>query len=327
MPTPRVQTWQRNEIDRFVLARLEAEGLAPSPEADRLTLLRRLTLDLTGLPPTVAEVEAFALDNRPEAYDEAVERLLASPHYGERWGRMWLDGARYADSDGYEKDKPRFVWAYRDWVVGALNRDLPYDQFIIEQIAGDMLPDATQDQVVATGFLCNSMLNEEGGVDPEQFRMEAMFDRMDALGKNVLGVTIQCCQCHNHKYDPIVQEEYYRMFAFLNDTDERIAAVYPPDELRAASRAAGPDRRHRAGVAGRHARLAGPNGPVGRDDPRRAGDVDRRAAGSRRQRRAEALSAVRRIDPGPGLCPHETRHRVCRPDRLGQYQGGAARTA
>ncbi len=231
VPTPRHPSWSRYEIDRFVLARIEAESLAPSPEADRLTLLRRLTLDLTGLPPTVAEVEAFTLDNRPEAYDEAMERLLASPHYGERWGRLWLDGARYADSDGYEKDKPRFVWAYRDWVVGALNRDLPYDQFIIEQIAGDMLPDATQDQVVATGFLCNSMLNEEGGIDPEQFRMEAMFDRMDAIGKNVLGVTIQCCQCHNHKYDPIAQEEYYRMFAFLNDTDERIAAVYPPDEL------------------------------------------------------------------------------------------------
>ena len=167
VPTPQHPAWQRNEIwIGLCWPGWRPKGMAPSPEADRLTLLRRLTLDLTGLPPTIAEVEAFVADNRPEAYDEAVERLLASPHYGERWGRMWLDGARYADSDGYEKDKPRFVWAYRDWVVGALNRDLPYDQFIIEQIAGDMLPGATQDQVVATGFLCNSMLNEEGGVDP-----------------------------------------------------------------------------------------------------------------------------------------------------------------
>jgi hypothetical protein len=225
------QAWQRNDLDRFVLARLEAEGLAPSPEADRGALLRRLTLDLTGLPPTVAEVKAFLADERPEAYDEAVERLLTSPHYGERWGRMWLDGARYADSDGFEKDKPRQVWAYRDWVIGALNRDLPYDQFIIEQIAGDMLPGATQDQTIATGFLRNSMLNEEGGTDPEQFRMEAMFDRMDAIGKNVLALTIQCSQCHNHKYDPLAQEDYYRMLAFLNDTHERIAAVYPADAL------------------------------------------------------------------------------------------------
>jgi hypothetical protein len=215
--------WPRNEIDRFVLARLEKEGLAPSPEADATTLLRRMTLDLTGLPPT--------LDELGQGLDGAVERLLASPHYGERWGRIWLDGARYADSDGYEKDKPRFVWAYRDWVVNALNRDLPYDQFIIEQIAGDLLPDASQDQIVATGFLRNSMINEEGGVDPEQFRMEALFDRMDAIGKSILGLTIQCCQCHNHKYDPLPQEDYYRLFAFLNDTHEANVAVYPPDQL------------------------------------------------------------------------------------------------
>jgi hypothetical protein len=224
-PVPKVSRtdWPRNEIDRFVLARLEGEGLAPSPEADATTLLRRLTLDLTGLPPTLDELD--------RGLEGAVDRLLASPHYGERWGRIWLDGARYADSDGYEKDKPRFVWAYRDWVVNALNRDLPYDQFIIEQIAGDLLPDATQDQIVATGFLRNSMINEEGGVDPEQFRMEAMFDRMDAIGKSILGLTIQCCQCHNHKYDPLPQEDYYRLFAFLNDTHEANVAVYPPDQL------------------------------------------------------------------------------------------------
>ncbi|HLW80042.1 MAG TPA: DUF1549 and DUF1553 domain-containing protein, partial [Terriglobia bacterium] len=159
-----------------------------------------------------------------------VDRLLGSAHYGERWGRVWLDAARYADSDGFEKDKQRRVWFYRDWVVNALNRDLPYNRFIIEQIAGDMLPHATQDQIVATGFLRNSMINEEGGIDPEQFRMEAMFDRMDAIGKGILGITIQCAQCHNHKFDPLTQEEYYRMFAFLNDSHEANVPVYTPDE-------------------------------------------------------------------------------------------------
>jgi len=254
-PVPQVkdETWPRNDIDRFILARLEKEGLAPSPEADPTTQLRRLTLDLTGLPPTLKEIDQILsvppslrpsvspsqVEEREterqregeKAYEVAVEQLLASPHYGERWGRIWLDGARYADSDGYEKDKPRFVWAYRDWVVNALNRDLPYNQFIIEQIAGDLLPNATQDQIVATGFLRNSMINEEGGVDPEQFRMEAMFDRMDAIGKSILAITIQCCQCHNHKYDPLPQEDYYRLFAFLNDTHEANVAVYPPDQL------------------------------------------------------------------------------------------------
>ncbi len=231
-PLPKVnhKTWPRNPIDYFVLARLEKEGLVPSPEADRTTLLRRLSLDLIGLPPTPAEVEAFLAEKSPNAYAKQVERLLRSPHYGERWGRIWLDAARYADSDGFEKDKQRRVWFYRDWVINALNRDLPYNEFIIEQIAGDLLPNATQDQIVATGFLRNSMINEEGGIDPEQFRMEAMFDRMDAIGKGILGITIQCAQCHNHKYDPLSQEEYYRMFAFLNSCHEANIAVYTPQE-------------------------------------------------------------------------------------------------
>ncbi len=231
LPTVVGKSWPVNEIDHFILARLEREGLSPSSQADPVTLLRRLSLDLIGLPPSIEEVDAFLLDQGADAYQKQVERLLTSPHYGERWGRHWLDAARYADSDGFEQDKPRSVWFYRDWVINALNRDLPYDQFIIQQIAGDLLPDASQEQIVATGFLRNSMVNEEGGIDPEQFRMEAMFDRMDAIGKGILGITIQCAQCHDHKYDPLKQEEYYRLFAFLNNAHEANAAVYTPAEL------------------------------------------------------------------------------------------------
>jgi len=225
-----------NGIDAFVHARLAREQLSPAPAASAGKLLRRLYLDLTGLPPTASEVDAFVKDHSPQVYRDVVEKLLASPHYGERWGRIWLDAARYADSNGYEKDPMRYIWFYRDWVIRSLNSDLPYDQFIIQQIAGDLLPNATQDQIVATGFLRNSMVNEEGGVDPEQFRMEAMFDRMDAIGKSILGLTINCCQCHDHKYDPFKQEEYYRMFAFLNNDDEPWRVVYNAKELQARAR-------------------------------------------------------------------------------------------
>jgi hypothetical protein len=236
VPAVRTTTWARTPIDQWVLARLEKEGLDPSPQADRITLLRRLSLDLIGLPPTLAEVDAFLSDQRPDAYERQVERLLTSVHYGERWGRHWLDAARYADSDGFEKDMSRQIYFYRDWVVNALNRDLPYDRFIIDQLAGDLLPRATQDQVVATGFLRNSMLNEEGGVDPEQFRMDALFDRMDAIGKSILGLTIQCAQCHNHKYDPMKQEEYYRLLAYLNNDHEAFPEVYTEEEQRRIAR-------------------------------------------------------------------------------------------
>ncbi len=222
--------WAKNAIDSFILSRLEKEGLSPSAVAGRESRLRRLSLDLTGLPPSPSEVDAFVADQSPRAWEKQVERLLASPHYGERWGRLWLDAARYADSDGYEKDKMRWAWFYRDWVIDSLNRDKPYDRFIIEQIAGDLLPNATQEQLVATGFLRNSMINEEGGIDPEQFRMEAMFDRMDAIGKSVLGLTINCAQCHTHKYDPIKHDEYYRMMAFLNNSHESNIAVYTAAE-------------------------------------------------------------------------------------------------
>lgn len=217
-------------IDSFVWSRLQKESLDPSPPADRITLLRRLSLDLIGLLPTVEEVDAFVQDSRPDAYERQVDRLLSSPHFGEHWGRQWLDVARYADSDGFEKDKPRDVWFYRDWVIDAMNRDMPYDQFIVEQIAGDMLPGSTQQQQVATGFLRNSMINEEGGIDPEQFRMEAMFDRMNAVGTGVLGLTVRCAQCHSHKFDPISHQDYYQMFAFLNNCHESQIAVFTPEQ-------------------------------------------------------------------------------------------------
>ncbi|HVL15166.1 MAG TPA: DUF1549 domain-containing protein, partial [Gemmata sp.] len=219
-----------NPIDAFVLARLAREGLKPSPEADRVTLCRRLYLDLIGLPPTPKEVDEFVNDKSADAYEKLVEKLLASPHHGEKWARWWLDAARYADSDGYEKDKSRQVWAYREWVINALNADLPYDRFVVEQLAGDLLPNATQDQVVATGFIRMSMLNEEGGVDPEQFRMDAMFDRVDAVGRAFLGLSVACAQCHDHKFDPISQVEYYQLFAFLNNDHEAQRVVYTPAE-------------------------------------------------------------------------------------------------
>lgn len=222
--------WVRNPIDRFVLARLEREGLSPAPEADPLTLLRRASLDIVGLPPTLAEIDAFLAADPAHALDQQLDRLLDSPHFGERWARPWLDAAQFADSDGFEKDKPRQVWAWRDWVINSLNDNMPYNQFVTEQVAGDLLPNATQDQQVATGFLRNSMINEEGGIDPEQFRMEAIFNRMDVIGRAVLGLTVNCAQCHTHKYDPLTHTDYYRLLAFVNNTDEACMAVYTPEE-------------------------------------------------------------------------------------------------
>ncbi|MEM9659086.1 MAG: DUF1549 domain-containing protein, partial [Planctomycetota bacterium] len=186
--------------------------------------------------PTPAEREAYLTDQRSDAYERLVDRLLCSPHYGERWGRRWLDAARYSDSDGYEKDLRRSNWFYRDWVITAFNDDKPYDDFVIEQIAGDLLPGAGQDQRVATGFLRNSMVNEEGGADPEQFRVEGVFDRMDAIGKAILGLTTQCAQCHTHKYDPLTHEEYFGLYAFLNNCNESIIAAYTPEQQRQIAR-------------------------------------------------------------------------------------------
>ena len=208
-------------MDAFVLARLEARGFMPSPEADRYTLIRRLYLDLLGLPPQPAEVDAFVQDTSPQAYDRLVSRLLQSPHFGERWGRHWLDMARYADSDGYEKDRARpNAWRWRDWVIDAINRDLPFDQFTVEQLAGDLLPEATADQKLATAFHRQTLTNTEGGTDQEQFRVEACFDRVETTGAVWLGLTVGCARCHTHKYDAITQREYYQLFAFFNNGDE-----------------------------------------------------------------------------------------------------------
>jgi hypothetical protein len=217
-PPAQPSRWPRNSIDNFILERLTQQKITPAPEASRPTLIRRLYLDMIGLPPTVAELEAFLRDRRPDAYERLVERLLDSPHYGERWGRTWLDVARYADSNGYSIDAPRSIWKYRDWVIAALNRDLPYDRFVVEQLAGDLLPNPTIDQRIATGFHRNTQINQEGGIDPEQFRVESVLDRVNTTGTAFLGLTIGCAQCHDHKFDPITQREYYQLYAFLNQT-------------------------------------------------------------------------------------------------------------
>ena len=214
--------WVRNPIDRFVLARLEAEGLSPSAEASKETWIRRLSLDLIGLPPSIEEVDAFLGDGSPEAYERVVDRLLASPHYGERWARPWLDLARYADTNGYEKDNARTMWKYRDWVIDAHNRDLSFRDFTIEQIAGDMLPGATVEQRIATGFHRNTLLNQEGGVDDEEARFETLLDRVNTTSTAWLGTTLACAQCHNHKFDPFTQKEYYQFLAFFDHGEYEI---------------------------------------------------------------------------------------------------------
>jgi mono/diheme cytochrome c family protein len=226
LPPVRNVAWVRTPIDRFVLARLEREGLAPSPEAPLEMLVRRVSLDLIGLPPSPREVDEVladaARDGGDAAYSSLVDRLLASPHYGERWARPWLDLARYADSHGFEKDLPREMWKYRDWVIDALNRDMPFDRFTIEQIAGDMLPNATPEQIVASGFHRNAMTNEEGGIDPEEALYEVLVDRVNTTATVWLGTTLGCAQCHDHKYDPFSQKDYYRLMAFFGNNDYQV---------------------------------------------------------------------------------------------------------
>ncbi len=221
LPPVKNTAWARNPIDRFILARLEKEGLAPSPPADRYTLLRRVSLDITGLPPTPQTVQAFLADDSPNAYEKVVDELLASPHYGEKWARMWLDLARFADSAGYGSDPLRpNLWPYRDWVISAFNHDLPYDRFIVEQIAGDLLPNPTQEQIIATAFHRNTMTNTEGGTNREEFRTAAVKDRAITTAQVFMGLTMGCAQCHTHKFDPISQKEFYSFFAFFNQTED-----------------------------------------------------------------------------------------------------------
>jgi len=222
-----------NPVDAFVDAKLRAANLAPAGPADPAILCRRIHLDLIGLPPSpqeVAEFTAAAAAGLPAAVEALSRRLMADPRFGERWARVWLDVARYADSNGFEKDLPREQWAWRDWVINAFNRDLPYDQFIIEQLAGDLIPGASPEQVLATGFLRNGMVNEEGAIIPEQFRIEGMFDRMDAVGKAVMGLSLQCAQCHTHKFDPITHDEYFGLYAFLNNSYEAQSWVHTPEQ-------------------------------------------------------------------------------------------------
>ena len=221
VPAVKDTAWPRNAIDNFVLAKLDSEGIKPSGEADKAILLRRVSLDLTGLPPTPEELDTYWKDTRPDAYERAVDRLLDSPHYGEKWARYWLDLARYADSDGYEKDRSRpWAWRWRQWVIDAFNRDMPYDEFTVEQLAGDQLPNKTTETLVATGFNRNTLTNREGGTDPEQFRDEQVLDRAATLGTVWLGLTVGCAQCHNHKFDPISQKEFYQLTAFFNTQEE-----------------------------------------------------------------------------------------------------------
>jgi cytochrome c553 len=215
-----------NDIDRWIRSKLQEVGLSPSPEADRITQIRRLSLDLLGLLPSIEEVDQFVADDRPNAYELLVDRLLSSPHFGERWGRHWLDMARYADSDGYEKDNARpDAYRWRDWVIDAFNNDMPYDQFTIEQLAGDLLPEPTDMQRLATAFHRQTLTNTEGGADQEQFRVEACFDRTETTGAVWLGLTLGCARCHSHKYDTISQREYYQLFAFFNNGDEQTIPI------------------------------------------------------------------------------------------------------
>ncbi len=220
LPKVKDKEWARNSIDPFLLARMEQEGLKPTAEADRYTIARRLAIDLTGLPPTIEMADRFVNDKSPDAYEKFVDRLLDVPAYGERWSHVWLDLARYADSNGYATDSGRTIWKYRDWVIDAINKNQPYDRFTIEQIAGDMLPNATQDQILATAFHRNTLTNDEGGTSDEEFRCVAVVDRVNTTMQVWMGVTMACAQCHDHKYDAISQEEYFRMFAIFNQTED-----------------------------------------------------------------------------------------------------------
>ena len=281
-----------NPIDAFVRARLGKEKIAPSPEANRATLLRRLSFDLTGLPPSIDEVDAFLNDPSASAYENVVDRLLGSPHFGEQWGRHWLDLARYADSDGYETDAIRpTAYYYRDWVIGAINADMPFDRFTTEQLAGDLLPDAKQEQQKATGFHRQTLTNKEGGVDQEEYRCKATVDRVNTTATVWLGLTVGCAECHNHKYDPISQREYYQMYAFFNDASERDLVFADPSSP--------PD-------------LIGPPRPIripimSRADPARKTHI---------HERGDFLRKGEEVEPGTLRVLHALKARNEKPDRL-----------
>src|SRR5689334_19101780 len=217
VPTVSGSAWIRNPIDNFVLSRLEREGLQPSPEADKRTLIRRVTLDLTGIPPTPAEIDAFLADSSTDAYEKVVDRLLASPRYAERMAFRWMEAARYGDTNGYQTDGPRDMWRWRDWVLDAFNRNMPYDEFTVDQLAGDLLPNATLSQKIATGFNRNHRTNGEGGIIPEEYRVEYVADRAQTTATVWMGVTLGCARCHDHKYDPFLQKDFYRLFAYFNN--------------------------------------------------------------------------------------------------------------
>jgi len=234
--------WPRSDIDLFVLARLEREGRTPSPEADRRALIRRLSLDLTGLPPTPQQVRSFVADRSADAYEQVVDRLLASPRYGERMAQHWLDLARYGDSDGYHDDTPRAMWPYRDYVIESFNSNKPFDQFTREQIAGDQFPDATLEQQVASAFHRNGPTSSEGGANPEEYRVKYAVDRVNTTASVWLGVTLQCTECHDHKYDPFTQREFYQLFAFFDQVPRRVHGQ-PADHQHAAAGAGFAQRR------------------------------------------------------------------------------------
>jgi hypothetical protein len=245
LPKVRATEWPRNEIDHFILSRLEEQKLSPAEEADKATLIRRLSLDLIGLPPTIAEVDAFIADQSPSAYENLVDRLMSHQAYGEHWARLWLDLARYADSAGYADDPSRTIWMYRDYVIKSINANKPFDQFTIEQIAGDLLPDATDEQIIATAFHRNTLTNNEGGTNDEEFRNAAIVDRVNTTLAVWMGTTMACAQCHTHKYDPITQEEYFKVFAILNNTEDAdrrdespLHSVFTDEQQKAAQRLA-----------------------------------------------------------------------------------------
>lgn len=236
-PVVKNRAWPRNTVDQFVLARLEKEGLSPSSEADRHALARRVAIDLTGLPPTIAAVDRFVKDRSPDAYEKYVDEVLRSPAFGERWAQVWLDLARYADSNGYATDNPRTIWRYRDWVIDALNRNLPFDQFTIEQLAGDLLPSPTSEQILATAFHRNTLTNDEGGTSDEEFRVAAVVDRVNTTMQVWMGLTMACAQCHDHKYDPYSQREYFQLYAIFNQSADAdrgdnspLLTILSPDE-------------------------------------------------------------------------------------------------